>query len=195
MPIAPPSHQPSAQLRFSVSDYHRMAEAGVFGPEARIELLDGHLYAMSPIGSQHAACVRRLNRLFAAETTPNEALISVQNPIALSPHSEPEPDLALLKPRDDDYAARHPRADEVLLVVEVADTTLTFDREVKVPLYAQAKIPLVWVVAPAEDQVYTYQKPSDGTYTIQSTCTRGDALPVPDEVVSSSIPVDRVLLT
>jgi len=179
-------------MRFSVSDYHRIAEVTALGANRRIQLLDGHIYEMSPIGSYHAACVRRLNRLFSALCSPDQALVSVQNPVGLPPDSEPEPDVALLQPRADDYATRHPRAEEVLLVVEVADSSLTFDQEVKVPIYAQAGIPLVWVVALNEDRIYTYQAPDSTTYQTQRVCTGNDTLPLPHIGAAASISADQV---
>ncbi|MGM0705757.1 MAG: Uma2 family endonuclease, partial [Bacteroidota bacterium] len=113
MPVSAPATLPAPTLyRFSVSDYHRMGEAGVLGPDLNVELLNGHIYEMSPIGSRHAACVDRLTRLFM-HAVDDRAIVRVQNPIVLPPDSEPEPDVALLKPRDDDYASRHPRPDEV----------------------------------------------------------------------------------
>ena len=180
-------------MHFSVSDYHRMAEAGALGINRRIQLLDGHIYEMSPIGSKHAACVRRLNRLFCTFCSPDEALVSIQNPIVLPPNSEPEPDVALLQPHPDGYAARHPRADEVLLVVEVADSSLTFDQEVKVPIYAQAGISLVWVVALDEDCVHVYQTPGRGTYQTQHVCTKSEILSLPGVCTDVSITADQVL--
>ena len=182
--IAPPSSEPK-QMRFSVSDYHRMAEAGALGIDRRIQLLDGHIYEMSPIGSKHAACVDRLTRFFvrAAE---DDAIVRIQNPIVLPPNSEPEPDVALLQPHPDGYAARHPRADEVLLVVEVADSSLTFDQEVKVPIYAQAGIPLVWVVALDEDCVHVYQTPGRGTYRAHNIYEPGSEIPLPTVLSDTS---------
>jgi Uma2 family endonuclease len=132
------------QRRFTVDEYYRMAEAGVFAPDDRIELLDGRIYAMSPISSEHAACVRRLTRLLIQGVGTN-AIVSTQNPVRIDQNSESEPDVSLLHPRDDDYASRHPQPSDVLLVVEVAETSLEFDRTVKGSLYAQAGIPALWI--------------------------------------------------
>ena len=189
---APPVSKPTP-LRFTVSDYHRMAEAGVLGADRHIELIDGHLYAMSPTGSQHAACVRRLNRFFSRSISPERALISIQNPVVLPPDSEPEPDVVLLKPRGDDYAAHHPRATDVLLVVEVADSSLTFDQEVKVPMYAHAGIPQVWVVALDEDCVHTYRDPDGGAYMSQHTYTHEETLSLSNSVDAPPLPVAAIL--
>ena len=116
--------------RLTVHDFHRMGEAGILPVEGRLELIEGEIIAMAPIGSRHAAIVTRANLLFV-QAVADRAIVSVQNPIILGEHSEPEPDLALIRPRDDFYALALPRADEVLLIVEVADTTLRYDREIK----------------------------------------------------------------
>jgi Uma2 family endonuclease len=128
----------SVQLRkryFNVDDYYRMAEAGLFSEGERVELIEGEVVEMSPIGSRHAGCVMRsstvLNRRFG-----HLAIVSVQNPIRLDDFSEPQPDLALLKPRKDFYSTSHPTAADVLVVIEVADTSADYDRNVKLPLYA-----------------------------------------------------------
>ncbi|MGH9154512.1 MAG: Uma2 family endonuclease [Acidimicrobiales bacterium] len=116
-----------ARHRFSVDDYYRMAESGVLGPGDRVELIEGEIVEMSPIGSRHAACLRRLVALFS-EGTRGRAILSVQDPVRLDQHSEPQPDLALLRPRPDYYADGHPGPGDVLLLVEVCDTTWAFDQ-------------------------------------------------------------------
>src|SRR5207245_10533832 len=113
--------------RFSVEEYHRMAEAGVFGEDDRIELLDGEIVEMAAIGSHHPGWLNRLNRLFV-EGARGRATVAIQNPVIMSPSSEPEPDVALLRPREDDYTEGHPTPEDLLLLVEVADTTVAFDR-------------------------------------------------------------------
>src|SRR5215210_2437052 len=123
--------QQLAKHWITVDEYERMGEAGIFHPDARLELLEGEIYQMSPIGIPHAACVKflstLLNRLFNGKL-----LVSVQDPVRLNDLSEPQPDIALLRWRDDFYRGAHPTPDDVLLVVEVAETTLTADRKVKV---------------------------------------------------------------
>lgn len=131
--------------RFSVDEYHHMAAVGVLTPGDRVELLDGEVVHMNPIGSRHAACVRRIQRLFG-DALRGQALVSVQSPVRLGPHSEPEPDVALLRFRDDDYADAHPGPADVFLLVEVADTTLAWDRRYKLPLYAASGVDEVWLV-------------------------------------------------
>ncbi|MGM0706101.1 MAG: Uma2 family endonuclease, partial [Bacteroidota bacterium] len=115
--------------------------------------------------------------------------------IVLPPDSEPEPDVALLKPRDDDYASRHPRPDEVLLVVEVADSSLPFDQEVKVPLYAQASIPEVWVVALNEDRVHVYRMPESGSYRESAIYECSDEIALPLKAVPAALAVSDMLGT
>ena len=124
---------------FNVEEYHRMLDAGIITEDDRVELIEGEILMMSPIGSWHAACVNRLDallhRLFG-----ESVIISVQNPIRLSDFSEPQPDLAVLRARQDYYAQTHPTSNDILLLIEVADQSLEFDRDVKVPLYAKAAI-------------------------------------------------------
>jgi len=165
---------PLAAHRFTVDEYHRMGQAGVFPEDHRVELIDGQVVEMTPIGDRHAACVRRLSRLFARHLL-EVAVFDVQNPVVLSPHDAPQPDITLLKLRPDGYPT-HPRAADLLLVVEVADTTLVYDREVKVPLYAQAGIPEVWLVDLPADRLEVYREPSAGTYTRTSVVSRGDTV-------------------
>ena len=141
------------KYRFTVKDYHRMAEAEVFGPDDRLELLDGEVFEMSPIGSRHAACVSRLGHLFIPRVD-NRAVVGVQNPIEVDDYSEPQPDLVLLRWREDFYAPRHPLPADVLLVIEVSDTTLEFDLGRKTALYLARGIPEVWVVDLKSDVVH-----------------------------------------
>jgi Uma2 family endonuclease len=154
-----------------------MGEAGVFSEDDHVELLGGQIYAMSPIGSEHAACVDRLTKLFVLRTG-EDAVVRVQNPVRLNEASEPEPDLALLSPRDDDYAARHPRPDDVLLVVEVADTSAAFDRDVKRPLYARAGVPELWIVDLASDRIEVHRSPQNDEYTETQSVERGQSTSV-----------------
>ncbi len=148
-------------LRFTVQDYYAMARAGILGADDRTELISGHILDMSPTGSRHAVCVRRLTALFYEHVHP-QAEILVQDPISLGSRSEPQPDVALLKMGD--YTRQHPGPADVLLVVEVSDATLSFDRRVKVPLYARHGIAEVWVVAPDEGKVYVHRTPTPDGY-------------------------------
>lgn len=145
--------------RWTVSEFQRMGETGFLGPEARLELLEGELFEMAPIGSFHAGTVNILNRLFM-RLVADTAVVDCQNPVVLDDHSEPQPDIALLRPRPDYYLKAHPRAEDVLLLIEVSDSTARFDRKTKVPLYARHGIPEVWlVVGPQRRHIEVYRDP------------------------------------
>jgi len=148
---------------FTTDEYERMVKAGILGEDERLELLDGEVREMSPIGSRHVACVNRLNTLLNLHVR-GQAIVSIQNPIRLSDYSEPEPDIAVLHPRDDYYADALPVADDVLLIVEVADTSLAYDREDKLPRYAAALIPEVWIVDLEHSTVERYIRPLHDRY-------------------------------
>lgn len=154
---------PAPRWKFTVDDYARMAQAGILGEDDRVELLEGEIVEMAPIGPLHAACVKRLNRLFAARLG-DLAVVSVQDPIRLGSRSEPQPDLALLRPRDDLYSALHPEPADVLLVVEVAFSTGPFDRLVKMPLYAEWRIPQAWLVDLDAGVIEVYRLRAEGRY-------------------------------
>ena len=159
---------------FTVESYQRLAELGVLGEDDRVELIAGQVVAMTPIGDRHASCVRRLHDLFARRAL-ELAIIDVQNPVVLGRHDAPQPDLAVLKRRADGYP-RHPRARDILLVIEVADTTLAYDRDVKIPLYAAAGIPEAWLVDLGADAITVYRAPHAEGYGEQSSVKRGDTL-------------------
>ena len=131
--------------RFSVEDFHRIGDAGILAPDARVELVEGQVVDMTPIGTVHATIVSDLTRRLVLAAG-SRALVWCQNPIVLDEHSEVQPDVALLQPRREAYLLRHPRPADVLLVVEVADTSLRYDQQVKVPMYARCGIPEVWLV-------------------------------------------------
>jgi len=120
---------------FTVASYQRLAELGVLREDDRVELIDGQVVEMSPIGDRHASCVRRLNRRLSRDLR-DVALVDVQNPVVLDEYDAPQPDLAVLKPRADGYT-KHPRAADTLLVIEVSDTSVAYDRDIKIPLYAR----------------------------------------------------------
>lgn len=149
--------------RISVEAFHRMAETGVLAPEARVELIDGAIFDMAPIGSQHASIVNRLNRMFVTATG-ERAIVQVQGPVRLGEHSEPEPDLALLRPRSDFYRDAIPAAADVLLIIEVSDSTQRYDRRVKVPLYARHGVPEVWVIDLENRLVHFHRGPTGESY-------------------------------
>ncbi len=161
--------------RFTIEDYHRIAESGVLTEDDRVELIDGEILEMSPIGRKHAACVDRLAQLFFSRFG-GRAIVRVQNPIQLGEHAEPQPDLALLRPRSDFYAAGHPTPEAILLVVEVADSAVEFDRQVKAPLYARGGISELWLVDLDRDQVAVYRDPASSGYGTTCVLRRGHAI-------------------
>jgi Uma2 family endonuclease len=159
---------------FTTGEYHRMIEAGILGEDDRIELIKGEIIHMAAaIGSQHAACVNRLTQLFV-ENFAGKAIIHVQNPVSIGKHSEPEPDIALLKFREDFYAETHPEPEDVLLIVEIADTSLEYDRETKLPLYAKAGIREAWIVNLKEGCLEVYTNPSGQGYNSLKKYRKGE---------------------
>jgi Uma2 family endonuclease len=179
------------QRPFTVAEYYRMAEAGILAEDDRVELIEGRIIAMSPMGSLHASCVNRLTALFSRQVG-QIALVSVQNPVRLDEFSEPEPDLALLRPRDDFYAKQHPAPADVLLIVEVADTSRECDRQVKVPLYARAGIPEVWLVDLQGNLIEVYGQPTAEGYRSLRQARAGEEITL-QNLPHLSIPVSAVL--
>ena len=159
----------------TVDEYHTIGTAGVLKEDDRIELIEGEMIEMAPIGSRHLAKVNRLARLLS-QCIGDQAIVSVQNPIALPPHNEPQPDLALLKPRADDYEGKLPSAEDILLVIEVADTTLAYDRDAKMPIYARHDIVETWLVDIQGQTVSIYQEPGKNGYRRLLTPTRNESI-------------------
>jgi Uma2 family endonuclease len=162
---------------FTVDEYYRMADAGILAPEDRVELIDGEIIQMSPIGSRHFARVSRANRLFVLAFV-GRAVVSVQQPLQLNNYTEPEPDITLLKFRTDDYEEKKAVADDALLVMEVSDTSLRFDREIKLPRYAAAGIPEVWIENLVNDELLVYRHPINGIYQTILSLRSGDSVSV-----------------
>ena len=175
---------------FTVDTYQRLGELGVLRPEDRVELIDGQVVEMTPIGDRHANTVRRLARLFA-RTLIDLAVLDVQNPVVLGERDAPQPDLTLLKPSDDAYP-RHPRARDILLAVEVADTTFAYDREVKLPRYARAGIPETWLVDLAGERILVCRRPTRERYASVRACSRGEAV-TPVRFPGVTFSVDDIL--
>lgn len=163
LPLAAPSRH-----LISVDAFHRMAETGILGSSDRVELIDGEIIDMSPIGALHAAIVDVLARHFGRKAG-DSIFIRCQNPLRLDDVSEPEPDLAVLRPRADFYTTAHPGPADVLLVVEVSDTSLAYDLGVKVPLYARHGIPEVWVIDAATRRTRVFRQPIGSTYSIEAS--------------------------
>jgi Uma2 family endonuclease len=175
-------HPPRLEGPFTVAGYHRLAELGILHEDDRVELLNGQVVVMSPIGPRHAGCVKMLNRL----------LLGVQDPLILSERAEPEPDLAVLAPRPDGYRRAHPRPEEVFLVIEVADSSLDRDHVRKIPLYAAAGIPEVWVVDLEGDVITLHRTPSPNGYGEITAASRGETIS-PHLLPHVSLAVDEIL--
>jgi Uma2 family endonuclease len=148
--------------RLTVAEYHKMGEAGILNEDSRVELIEGDLIQMAPIGTPHASTIDHLNRLIMRRT--DDVIVRIQNPIGLGRYSEPEPDIVLAKEKPGGYSKKHPAPQDILLVIEVCDTTLKFDREVKVPLYARHKVPEVWLLDLSGGQLEIYRKPGANGY-------------------------------
>ena len=161
--------------RFTVVEYQQMAATGILGEDDRFELLEGEIVKMAALGPQHAACVDRLNKTLQ-RLVQDRAIVRVQNPIRVGENSQPQPDVTLLQPRDDFYAGGHPEPEDVLLLIEVSESSLAYDRDVKLPLYAAAGIVEVWLVALLPQVVEVYRAPSENVYGEKRTMRRGDTL-------------------
>jgi Uma2 family endonuclease len=175
---------------FTVSDYARMRETGILKEDDRVELIDGEVRLMSPIGSLHAAIVNRLTALISRQVG-DSVIVSVQNPIQLHDYSEPQPDLALLQPRDDFYAHAHPRPDDIALVIEIADTSIEYDRDEKVPRYAEAGIAECWLIDVHSQTIEQYTQPRNGQYRNKLIVSYDETI-VAQDLLELRIAVERV---
>ena len=178
--------------RFTVDDYRRLAEVGILTEDDRVELLDGQIVRMSPIGDRHMAAVNRCNRVFS-RAAGERVLVSVQNPVDLDPYNEPQPDVALLRPRDDDYARGKPGPADIFLVVEVADTSLAYDRQTKLPRYAATGVREAWLLDLEADALEVHREPRPDGYALIRRYRRGErvsaeALPDVDVAVEDLLP-------
>lgn len=170
-----------ARRPFTASEYHRLIEYGILTEDDRVELLNGEVIEMAPIGPRHAACVKRLAELLSAKVK-KTAIIGVQDPIQLDDYFEPEPDITILKRRADFYVEGHPSPADVLIAIEVADTTVDTDRLVKLPAYARAGIPETWLINLPEDRVEVHSRPNRDVYQEIRIVLRGQ------RVVSPTLP-------
>lgn len=174
---------------FNVAEYYRMMEAGILSESDHVELIDGEVIEISPIGSRHAACVDRLNKFL---NKLNDVIVRVQNPIRLDDFSEPQPDITLLQMRSDYYAKGHPTPTDVLLVIEVADSSTEFDRVVKLPLYAEALIPEFWLVNLPDEKIEVFSKQLNGAFQESQEFKRGETL-ISQAIPELSLGVDTIL--
>lgn len=177
------------RLRFSADEYYQMIELGILKNAERAEIIDGELIKQMPIGDRHAAVVDFLTRFFIRNVS-DDVLVRVQNPVRLSDYYEPEPDFALADLTKYD-GKRHPRPAEILLTVEVSDATLDYDRKIKIPLYAEAEIPEVWLINLKNETVQIYRRPQEGTFSLVTVLRRGDVIKS-ETVVNLAIEVDKI---
>ena len=175
---------------FKVGEYNRMGEAGVFSEDDRVELVEGEIVEMTPIGRRHASCVDRLTELLSGRSG---VILRVQNPVQLDVFNEVQPDVALLKRREDFYSRSHPTPEDVLLAVEVADTSAAYDRTVKLPLYARTDVREVWLVDLNEGAIEVYLRPEEGEYLESRRYGRGESLTATQVPDFSPVTVDEVL--
>jgi Uma2 family endonuclease len=176
---------PAAQThRFSVEDYYRMAETGILKPDARVELIEGEIVDMMPIGPFHSGSVYRLNRLFS-RLAEGRWLVASQGPLRIDQHNEPEPDLMLLRPSADDYTSAHPTPEDVFLLIEIADSSLAHDQATKLPLYARSGIEEVWILNVPQKQLEVYRQPHFLGYDSKIILQQGEAAPAafPDALI------------
>lgn len=177
--------------RFDVDDYHRMAQAGILSEDDRVELIDGEIVAMTPIGPRHNASVDRANRALVT-TVGNEAIVRVQGSVRLDRFHEPQPDFVLLRPRADFYASRLPGPSDILLIIEIAESSLDYDREVKSRVYAQAGVREYWLVDLGDRLVSCYTQPRGGTYQEIRQHGSGQAV-APEALPQCALPIDALL--
>lgn len=161
--------------KFTIDNYEKMIDRGIFTPQDNLELINGEVIEMSPIGIKHATTVLRLTNVFPL-LFQNKALVSVQNSIILNDYSQPEPDLVLLKKRDDFYEQKRPTSEDIFLLIEVSDSSLKYDREIKLPLYAENNISEVWIFNLNDDVIEVYSQPQNNYYQQQQIFTKKDTI-------------------
>ena len=192
-PDSPTPSHPAAptRRRFTVAEYYAMAEAGVLAPDERVELLDGEIIVMPPIGDWHASRVKRLNNSMLPPLE-GRAIVSVQDPTRLDDASEPEPDIMLLRWRDDFYEGGHPGPADVLLLIEVSDTTVDYDRGAKLSAYAAAGIPEVWIVNRPDRRIESYSDPTGDAYATVRYYEPGESIS-PQAFPDVILQVDQII--
>jgi len=149
--------------KITVAEFQRMGDIGIFHNDERLELIDGEIIKMTPIGSRHAYCVNRMAE-FLITHLGNRAMVSTQNPVCLGKYSEPQPDIAIIKRTERKYMTSHPDASDVYLIIEFADSSINFDHDVKLPAYAKAGIQEVWIVDLISGCIEIYQEPTTSGY-------------------------------
>lgn len=168
--------EPIQKRLFTTVEYHQMLQAGILSEDDRVELIEGEIWEMSPIGSRHAGSVNRLNRILQ-DALAGQAIVSIQNPIQMDAvKSEPQPDVAVLRYREDFYTDELPTPRDVLLVLEVSESTLTYDRDIKIGIYGRTGIPEAWLLNLSESLIEVYRDPSPEGYQQVVILRRGDRL-------------------
>lgn len=175
--------------RFTVHEYHRMAEAGVLHEDDRVELIDGEVVEMNPIGSRHANCVREMNHVLSRRVG-DDLRVDVQNPVRLDELREPQPDVMIIRARD--YRDSLPTPEDVLIVIEVSDTTLAYDKNVKLPLYAEFGIPEAWIVDIESSIIERHTDPHGNGYRLTERAKKGESI-ASKILPSISIATDSIL--
>lgn len=178
------------KYRFTIEEYHLMGEVGIIAPDRHVELINGEIVEMSPIKSLHAGTVKLLTKILV-NLLGDKIVLGVHDPVELNEFTEPEPDLSILKFRSDYYIRSHPKPDEVLFLIEVANSSLHIDRQLKLPLYAEAGIPEVWVVCLSDRQIEVYTKPVEKSYSQINIFRNGDTIKTD---LIENLPVDSILI-
>ena len=178
--------------RFTVDEYYRMVDAGILREQDAVELIDGEVVVMSPIGPRHAGCVSAANRALVLAAG-DDAIVQPQGPVRLDQFNEPQPDLMLLRPRADFYTSGYAGPNDVLLLVEIADSSLRYDQTVKARLYAQRGLVEYWLADLQNNRVLVHSSPDDGAYRVIESRHRGDSL-VARLLPSCVVPVDALLI-
>ncbi|MEM8896264.1 MAG: Uma2 family endonuclease [Bacteroidota bacterium] len=155
------------------NEYFRMAEVGILSPDDRLELLNGEIYEMSPVGSRHSSVVKKITKIIH-DLSLSDVIVGVQDPISFDEYNEPEPDISVVKYRSDYYAKHHPQPKDTLFLIEVADSSISFDMEIKLPLYAQHNIPEYWIIDLKAERILIFKEASNGKYIHQYTRNAND---------------------
>jgi Uma2 family endonuclease len=161
--------------RFTGDDYQRMGQAGILSRKDRVELIDGEVVAMTPIGPRHSSCIDRANRALVLAAG-DRAIVRIQSSVRLDLYNEPEPDIVLLRPQADFYASRLPGPADILLIIEVADSSLDYDRDVKAPLYGASGVPEYWIVDLDANAIRCYSDAASGRYRTVRDARPGESL-------------------
>lgn len=181
----------SPDHRITVDEYYDMARTGLIGPDERVELIEGEVVRVAPIGDRHGDAVEQLDTLLH-QVVADRARVRCQLPVRLGKYSQPEPDLAVVRPRVDRNDPGHPSAADVFLIVEISDSTLRFDLDVKVPLYARHGVPEVWVIDLKHHKLHVYRSPVEGRYQCATSVSDGAPIAIPG-VEGTTVDLSEIL--